>query len=262
MPLKCLGVIPARYASQRAPGKPLVDLVGKSLVQRVWEQASQAKCVSELVIATEDKRIFDCAVSFGAKVLMTSDKHLTGSDRVSEACDLMAAQGKHFELVANIQGDMPFVNPKVIDGTISALAEASDNFGMSTVATPIHSEGEYYKPSAVKVVLGTLNQALYFSRSPIPYIRNEDDLYSSDPPSYGHKHMGLYVFRPSVLKRISSLSQSLPERREQLEQLRALCNGINIKVYIAARSDVEPAIEVDTPDDIQAAIAYIMGMSK
>ena len=257
MAIKCLGVIPARYASQRRPGKPLADLGGKPLIQRVWEQARQAKNVSELVIATEDQRIYDCAKSFGANAMITSDAHLTGSDRVSEVAERYAADGNPFEMIANIQGDMPFINPVVIDKAIAALHESPAHVGMATIATPIHNEEEYNKPSAVKVVLSTSNDALYFSRSPIPFIRNHESLQVTETEPYAYKHMGLYIFRADTLRKLSSLECCLAEKREQLEQLRAICNGIPIRVYVAPRSEVEPSIEVDTPEDVEAAIRYI-----
>ena len=259
MAINCLGVIPARYASQRRPGKPLADLAGKPLIQWVWEQAKQAQYVSELVIATEDQRIYDCAQDFGANVMMTSELHLTGSDRVSEVAERYAADGRPFDMIANIQGDMPFINPHVIDAAIKTLSESPSSVGMATIATPILEETEFLKPSAVKVVLGTSNEALYFSRASIPFIRSPEKHQISESVPYGYKHMGLYIFRADTLKRMSSLEPSLPELREQLEQLRALCNGIPIRVYVAPRHEVEPCIEVDTPEDIDAAIRHIKG---
>jgi len=257
MTAKCLGVIPSRYASTRAPGKPLTDLGGKTLLQRVWEQASKANLVTELVIATDDERIKKCADSFGGKVVMTGSHHATGSDRVSEVLTKMSASSKDFDLVANIQGDLPFINPALIDGAIKVLAESPKTFGMSTIAAPILTEEEYLRPSAVKVALGTSAEALYFSRSPIPFIRNHDSLEISLDEPYAYKHMGLYVFRPEVLIRLSSLPQSLNEKREQLEQLRALSNGIAVKVFIANPEMVEPSIEIDTPEDIERARKYL-----
>ncbi|NMC63230.1 MAG: 3-deoxy-manno-octulosonate cytidylyltransferase [SAR324 cluster bacterium] len=257
MTAKCLGVIPSRYASTRAPGKPLTDLHGKTLLQRVWEQAQKAKLVTELIIATDDDRIYECAKSFNGNVMMTGSHHATGSDRVAEVFEKRKSSGTYFDLVVNIQGDLPFINPEVIDGAIKVLSDSPDNFGMSTIATPILSEDEYLRPSAVKVALGTSGEALYFSRSPIPFIRNHDNLKISLDQPYAFKHMGLYVFRPEVLKRLSSLPESMNEKREQLEQLRVLSNGIAIKVFVATPEMVEPSIEIDTPEDIERARQYL-----
>ena len=262
MPAKTLGVIPARYASQRAPGKPLTDLAGKTMIRRVWEQSARAGRVARLIVATEDRRIFDEVESFGGTAMMTGSEHPTGSDRVAEVLRRLREAGEDYDLVVNVQGDMPFINPDVIDGTIRVLDESPLQFGISTVAVPILSEEEYMRPSAVKAVLGTGNEALYFSRSPMPFIRNRDTAIITESEPYGYKHMGLYVYRPDVLERISTLPQSLPEKREQLEQLRALCNGIGIKVFVASPEMVQPGIEVDTPEDIERAVAYIKSTGK
>ncbi len=257
METRCLGIIPARYASQRAPGKPLMDLAGKPMIQRVWEQSKKARRLTKVVIATDDERIFDCAKSFGAEVMMTSPSHPTGSDRAAEVVQRLRDNGEEFKLVINIQGDMPFINPDIIDGTIAVLDGSSEYFGISTVAVPFQSEEEFLRPSAVKAVIGTGNEALYFSRAPVPYIRDPQASPVSEKEPYGYKHMGLYVYRPDILMKYSSLPQTLPEKREQLEQLRALCNGIGIKVFIAGPEMVKPGIEVDTPEDVQRAVEYI-----
>lgn len=252
-----LCVIPARYASQRAPGKPLIDLAGKPMIQRVWEQAAQAKRISRLIVATEDRRIFDAVETFGGAAMMTSERHPTGSDRVAEVLHRLRDKGETYNLVVNVQGDMPFINPVIIDGTIRVLDESPDRIGISTVVVPLLSEEEYLRPSAVKAVLGADNDALYFSRSPIPHMRDRETALITPSEPWGYKHMGLYVYRPAVLDRISALPQSLPEKREQLEQLRAVCNGIGIRAFVATPELVEPGIEVDTPEDIERATAYI-----
>ncbi len=251
--IRCLGVIPSRYPSTRLPAKPLKDICGKSLVQRVYEQAGKAKHVAEYVVATDDERIAEHVRSFGGKVLMTGSHHHTGSDRVAEVMEIFRKEGKDFDFVANIQGDMPFINPDVIDMTIEALASSGKEFGMSTVATPIISEEEFMRPQAVKVVLGTDNSALYFSRAPIPFWREPKEIKVSDTEPCGYKHMGLYVFRPEALSLLTKLPQSLPEKREKLEQLRALTGGIRIKVAVASQAMVQPSIEVDTEEDLQRA---------
>jgi 3-deoxy-manno-octulosonate cytidylyltransferase (CMP-KDO synthetase) len=254
MTASCLGVIPARFPSTRLPGKPLKEIAGKTLLQRVWERASHSKFLSEVVIATDDQRIIDAAQKFGAKALMTSDKHATGSDRVGEVMEIYLRQGKRFDFVANVQGDMPFINPDVIDRTIAVLAEGGDSFGMSTVATPILAEEEFLRPSAVKVAVANDNAALYFSRAPIPFWRERSEVVITEKDPFGFKHMGLYVFRPEALRRLGALPQSLPEKREKLEQLRALCGGIRIRVAIVTQAMVHPSIEIDTPEDLERAI--------
>jgi 3-deoxy-manno-octulosonate cytidylyltransferase (CMP-KDO synthetase) len=252
--MNCLCVIPSRYPSTRLPAKPLKDIGGKTLLQRVWGQAKKACCFSEVVIATDDDRILEHAKSFGATALMTSADNVTGSDRVSEVMRIYERQGKSFSFVANVQGDMPFINPKVIERTVDALAQSPLSVGMSTLATPILDEEEYLRPSAVKVSLGSDDMALYFSRSPIPHWRdrNPQEKVTEQNP-FAYKHMGLYIFRPETLKLLPTLSQSFTETRERLEQLRLLAHGVRIKVAIVGQELVWPSIEIDTPEDLERA---------
>lgn len=253
--IRCIGVIPVRMKSTRLPGKPLKDIAGKSLVRRVWERAALATQLSDVVIATEDQEIVAHAESFGARVLLTRSDHLTGSDRVAEVMQRLREQGVETQLIANIQGDMPFINPEVIDRAVTLLAEAPETVGMSTVATPISSYEDFIKPSVVKVVVGEAGTALYFSRAPIPFWREPSEVeYSAEAP-VGLKHMGLYVFRTSALERLAKLPAAMAEKREKLEQLRALCGGIEIRVAVVPESMVQPSIEVDTPEDLARAIA-------
>jgi 3-deoxy-manno-octulosonate cytidylyltransferase (CMP-KDO synthetase) len=188
---------------------------------------------------------------------MTRSDHETGTDRVAEACSLIEREGVSFDLVANIQGDMPFVNPKVIDGVITSLAEADRGFSMATIGTPITSREEYERAASVKIALGEAGRALYFSRSAIPHWRNfpGDSVVTAENP-LGYKHMGLYIFRRATLSQIATLPKAFTEQREGLEQLRALAHGISIKVHIVSRDSVEPCIEVDTPEDLEQAIVY------
>lgn len=251
--MKTLGVIPVRLESQRLPRKPLADIGGKSLVQRVWEQATKTSNFSEIVIATDSDEIEQHCMGFKAKVIKTSSHHKTGTDRVAEA----ASKCGEYDVVANIQGDMPFISPKLIDETAKLLIESSENIGMTTVASPILVEEEFLKPSAVKVALGMENRALYFSRAPIPFVRAPEEAVISDETPWGFKHMGLYVFRPSTLKLMSSLQEVLVEQREKLEQLRLLACGVQIRVFVASNQLVNPSIEVDTEEDLIKARAYI-----
>lgn len=250
----CLGVIPVRLRSARLPGKPLRDITGKSLVRRVWERARNASLLQKLVIATEDQEIFEAGQQFGAEVVMTQRTHLTGSDRVGEVLEQCRARGERYDFVANIQGDMPFINPAVIDRAIEALIE-SPACGMSTVASPITDEGEFMRPSCVKVVLGEHERALYFSRAPIPY-RRDEDFHAPEEGIFSYKHLGLYVFRADALQALKGLPHAFAETREKLEQLRALCGGIQIRCAVLPQSMVDPSIEVDTEDDLARAREY------
>jgi 3-deoxy-manno-octulosonate cytidylyltransferase (CMP-KDO synthetase) len=253
----CLGVIPVRLESTRLPHKPLRDINGKSLVERVWLQARQSSAVSKLVVATCNAEIAAECERKSIAFIMTGSHHETGTDRVAEACALLETQGEHYEFVANIQGDMPFINPAVIDSTIRSLAAADQRFSMATIATPIVAREEYERASAVKIALGEDGRALYFSRAAIPHWRNfpgENHISPQNP--YSYRHMGLYVFRSAELKRISTLPKAYTEQREALEQLRVLAHGIGIKVNIVSRDSVEPNIEVDTPEDLESATTY------
>jgi 3-deoxy-manno-octulosonate cytidylyltransferase (CMP-KDO synthetase) len=255
--LTCLGVIPVRLESTRFPNKPLKVINGKTLVERVWLQASQSKRVTTLVVATNNPEIASECELKGIRHVMTSSSHETGTDRVAEACQILEDQGMKFDLVANIQGDMPFVNPIVIDDVINSLATADDAFGMATIGTPITSQEEFERPAAVKIALGESQRALYFSRAPIPHWRNfpGGDVVTPANP-LGYKHMGLYIFRRATLSTIAGLSKVFTEQREALEQLRALAHGVGIKVHLVPRASVEPCIEVDTPQDLVDADAY------
>jgi len=253
----CLGVIPVRLESTRFPHKPLKIINGKTLVERVWLQASQSSRVTLLVVATNNEEIAEECRRKGMRYVMTAATHETGTDRVAEACTLLEAQGHSFELVANIQGDMPFINPAVIDGVVAALADAPEGFDMATIGTPIVSRDEFERPAAVKIALGEGGRALYFSRSPIPHWRNfpGDAVVSPENP-LGFKHMGLYIFRRQTLATLAIFPKAHTEQREALEQLRALAHGIGIKTHIVPRTVVEPCIEVDTPQDLEDAERY------
>lgn len=255
--IKCLGVIPVRLESSRFPNKPLKVIHGKSLVERVWLQASQSRSVTTLVVATNNAEIAAECERKGMRYVMTSSSHETGTDRVAEACSILEGQGTSFDLVANIQGDMPFINPGVIDEVITSLGNADDCFGMATIGTPITSQEEFERPAVVKIALGESQRALYFSRASIPHWRNfpGSDVVTPENP-LGYKHMGLYVFKRPTLSRIAGLSKAFTEQREALEQLRALAHGIGIKVHIVPRAAVEPCIEVDTPQDLIDANEY------
>lgn len=257
--MRCLAIIPARMHSTRLPGKPLKDIAGKPLIQRVWEQARAACEVGRLIIATDDQQIHNVCLGFGAEVMMTSAHHVSGSDRVAEAWLTLEQQGEHYDLVANIQGDMPFIQPEVIDQAIGLLARSPKEIGMTTVATPILSESEFERASVVKIVLGKEHEALYFSRAAIPFVRNKSEVSPGVEEPWGYKHIGLYIFRPETLRSLSSFAPCIPEKREGLEQLRALCHGIRIRVAVVTEELMKPSIEVDTEEDLARAREYARG---
>jgi 3-deoxy-manno-octulosonate cytidylyltransferase (CMP-KDO synthetase) len=255
--MKTLGVIPARYGSTRLPAKALAAIGDKTVLQRVWERASQAKKLTRVVVATDHAEIESLARSFGAEVVMTSPDHLTGSDRVAEVARILAGKGEQYSLIANVQGDMPFIEPAVIDQTVEALANAPAEFGMATVVSPLMDEQEFLRVSVVKCIFDSTNGALYFSRSPIPFRRDPERHQITESEPYGYKHFGLYVFRPAALEQLTNLPSGRLERREALEQLRALENGIRIKVVIVPYEVMARSIEIDTPEDLARANASI-----
>jgi 3-deoxy-manno-octulosonate cytidylyltransferase (CMP-KDO synthetase) len=237
--MKTLGIIPARYASTRFPGKPLIDIHGKTMIQRVYEQAAQAQLLQKIVVATDDSRIFDTVKIFGGEVMMTSDAHPSGTDRCAE----VLKQYPDFDAVVNIQGDEPFIQPAQIDKTISVLLK-NKQIGIATLAKKIVDAAFLHNPNVVKVVFDTKLRALYFSRHAIPFVRgvHEKDWLEQQ---YFYKHIGLYAFRAKTLLKIAALPPSFLEKSESLEQLRWLENGFKIGV---ALTDLE-TIGIDTPED-------------
>jgi 3-deoxy-manno-octulosonate cytidylyltransferase (CMP-KDO synthetase) len=241
---RILGVIPARYASSRFPGKALALLAGRPLIQHVYERAARARYVSRLVIATDDERIAAAARAFGAPVRMTRPDHASGTDRVAEV-----ASADPCELVVNIQGDEPLIDPDAIDAAVLGLLEAPE-IPMGTLKKLIEDPAELTNPNVVKVVTDRFGNAIYFSRSRIPYVRPG----AEEAPCY--KHIGLYVYRRDFLLKYPELPVGPLERAEKLEQLRALENGYRIRV-------VETEYEsrgVDTPEDL-AAVERLMQQS-
>ena len=248
-----VAIIPVRMDSQRLPGKPLAQIAGETLVERVWRAAGNASELSACYVATDSEEIADCAKGFGAKVVMTPSSITTGSQRVALAAQTL---GVETGLVVNVQGDMPFINPDLIDSTVR-MARQNPDFGMITAATAISDEAAYLSTSVVKVVVTDQHQALYFSRAPIPHSRDGERLRNHDDGSeiYGYKHFGLYVFRPQALSLYSDDASAQLEEIEKLEQLRLLEKGVRIGVYVAAPEMTNNSIEVDTPADLHAANA-------
>lgn len=234
--MKIACIIPSRYASTRLPGKPLRMIAGETLVHRVYERAALAKLPDIVIVATDNEKIESEVKSFGGRVMMTSPDHPTGTDRLAE----VAASLPDYDIVVNVQGDEPFINPDVIDSLAKMLAER-DDLDMTTAAAPL-KEDEYDDPSAVKVVVNQKGEALYFSRSLIPYPRNE----FSVPPL---KHVGIYAYRRDFLLAYAGMKQTPLEKTESLEQLRALELGYKIGVI---RIDSED-IGIDTEEDLKKA---------
>src|SRR6266850_6778593 len=235
--MKTLGIIPARYASTRFPGKPLTLIAGKPLIQRVVEQCRKAKSLSEVIVATDDTRIADVAKKF-CRVEMTRADHPSGSDRIAEV-----AARCECDAVVNIQGDEPLIDPAVID----AVAEALVGGEMSTAATQIKNSDEYDNPNVVKVVVNAAGRALYFSRRTIPYLREAASRSVSEQLAAFPflKHLGIYGYRRETLLRLVKFPVSPLEKAEKLEQLRALENGIDLRVV---KVDYD-SVGVDVPAD-------------
>lgn len=236
--MKTLGIIPARYASSRFPGKALVNIAGKSMLQRVYEQALQAQLLDAVIIATDDERIFDHCNAFQGNVIMTSPDHQSGTDRCAE----VARQIADYELIVNIQGDEPFIDPGQIDLAIGPLKKDGQ---ISTLAKKIESAEALFNPNVVKVVFDKNHRAMYFSRHPIPYVRGElQSDWLQEPRHF--KHIGLYGFRRDTLLEISTLPLGVYERSESLEQLRWLEHGYPITINLTDRE----TIGIDTPEDL------------
>lgn len=250
-----LAVIPARLASTRLPEKPLRDVAGKSLLQRVYEQAIQARRVDRVVIATDSEVIRSEGERFGAQVVMSSEFIRSGSERVAVVSREL--EGGRWDAVVNVQGDMPFIRPEFIDLSIELLT--SRDFDMTTLATPITDAESFQSPHHVKVVVGSADQALYFSRSPIPFSRDGALMKyravgGREYEVFGLKHFGLYAFRPAVLAEFEAGETQL-EEVEKLEQLRLLDRGFRIGVSIVDPELTRESVEVDTPEDLARAVA-------
>jgi 3-deoxy-manno-octulosonate cytidylyltransferase (CMP-KDO synthetase) len=239
--VRALGVIPTRMGASRFPGKPLVDLEGRPLVQWVYDGARTCLALDALVVATPDDAIAEAVRGFGGAVVMTAGHHLTGTDRVAEVA--ATAMGKEFDVVVNIQGDQPFVTNEMIDALVAAFADSS--VVMSTLGAPL-ADAAIDDPNSVKVICDVHGDALYFSRSAIPYRRNPGDV----PVLH---HLGLYAFRREFLAAYAALAPTPLEHAEGLEQLRALEHGYRIRVGLTDR----PVIEVNTPDDLVAAAEHV-----
>lgn len=240
--MKILGIIPARFASSRFPGKPLADIGGKSMIQRVYEQALKAKSLSKVVVATDDARILDHVLKFGGEAFMTSENHPSGTDRCFEALQ-KAGGGSKFDYIINIQGDEPFIDPETIEQMTKLLDFKTE---IATAVKKISDYDTLFDPNVVKAVLTMRKQCLYFSRQTVPYVRgHEPETWLEHADFY--KHIGLYAYRNDVLEQIAHLPPSPLENTEKLEQLRWL--GYGYKIY-ATITNYE-SIGVDTPEDLE-----------
>jgi 3-deoxy-manno-octulosonate cytidylyltransferase (CMP-KDO synthetase) len=239
------GLIPARYASTRFPGKPLAIIMGKPMIQRVYEQASLV--LDEVYVATDDQRIHDKVLSFGGRAVMTSDRHQSGTDRCAEAATKIASvNDKVADIFINIQGDEPFIRPEQIELLISCFADKSVD--ISTLVRKAEPGEDIINPNHPKVILDSSGNAIYFSRSVIPYLRGAEISEWTSMHTY-YKHIGLYAYRTETLNKITSLSRSSLEKAESLEQNRWLENGYKIRTAVT----IWESICIDTPGDLEKA---------
>jgi len=239
--MNIIGIIPARYGSTRFPGKPLVDIEGKSMIQRVYEQCSKSKMLTLVVIATDDDRIYNHVVEFGGTAVMTSPQHQSGTDRCAEI--IRTEEGAKWDVVINIQGDEPFIHPEQIDLLCSCFENPETQ--IATLIKKITSSDELFNHNNPKVVINNSGEAMYFSRAPIPYNRNFPEADWIKYNTY-YKHIGIYGYRADVLLEIAKLPKTKLEMAESLEQLRWIENGYRIRTEITALE----SISIDTPDDL------------
>lgn len=238
--MKILGIIPARYGSTRFPGKPLVDIDGKTMIQRVYEQAKSCTSLTDVIVATDDERIFNEVTRFGGKVVMTSTSHQSGTDRCAEVVNKL---NKKHDIIINIQGDEPFIDPKQITQLCNCFLDEKTQ--IATLIKGITDQADLFNENKVKVTFNTNYFAIYFSRNAIPFFRGET--YENWLKKHNYfKHIGIYGYKIEILKEITLLKPSKLELAEGLEQLRWLENGYNIKI---AETELE-AISIDTPEDV------------
>jgi 3-deoxy-manno-octulosonate cytidylyltransferase (CMP-KDO synthetase) len=245
--MKTAIVIPARFGSQRLPGKPLLRATGKYLIEHVYERAVQARRASQVIVATDDERIASAVESFGGQVQLTRADHPSGSDRVAEIAARLDA-----DVIVNLQGDEPLVEVEALD-LLPHLLEKDSGCAIATLATPIRSWGYWQNPNVVKVVCDDLGRALYFSRSPIPYVRDNAPDFEADPPCC-LQHLGLYAYRRDALVKLAQTPPSPLELMEKLEQLRALALGMRIAVGVVPHA----GFGIDTYSDYDRFVQNYM----
>lgn len=238
--MRILGIIPARYGSTRFPGKALADIAGKSMIQRVYEQATKASLLNDVIIATDHDAIMAEAQRFGGKACMTGEAHQSGTDRCYEALTL---QEETYDYVINIQGDEPFINPAQID-LLAGLLDGQTQ--LATLVKKIYDPEELFNPNQVKAIFNKKDEAIYFSRSALPYNRNSPKDNWLKEGNY-YKHIGIYAYRADILKEITTLEVSRLEKSESLEQLRWIEHGYTISI---AETEYQ-SIGIDTPEDLE-----------
>jgi len=254
--LKIVAIIPARFASTRLPGKPLSDIHGRPMIQHVHERVTRARGIARVLVATDDERIASAVRAFGGEVVMTSADHATGTDRLAEAARRLDA-----DVVVNVQGDEPLIDPLWIEAALEPMAHDA-TLPIATLSLPIRSLDEMLSPSVVKVVTDGRGDALYFSRSPIPLVRQgaAGDLQAAAAAAVARglarKHVGLYAYRREALLRFASLPPAAIEEAEGLEQLRALSDGMRIRVVPV---EGESGLAVDTPEDLDRVRSLLAG---
>jgi 3-deoxy-manno-octulosonate cytidylyltransferase (CMP-KDO synthetase) len=240
---QCVALIPARFGSTRLPGKPLLKDTGKYLIQHVHERVVRAKCVDRVIVATDDDRIVSAVKSFGGDAVLTSKDHPSGTDRVAEV-----AAGLNADLIINVQGDEPDIEPSLLDELAESLADREE-IEMATAAVPIRDAASFASPHVVKVILDARNNALYFSRSPVPH---GADVTGDEKPL---KHIGVYAYRRDALLKLTHFGPVPMERIERLEQLRALHHGMTIKVVVTDRDH----LGIDTLEEYEAFVKSLQG---
>ena len=244
--MKILGIIPSRFASTRFHAKPLVDIKGKSMIMRVYEQARKSSYLSDVVVATDHMEIFKHVKEQGGQVCMTRDNHVSGTDRCYEA---LTQQSQKYDYVINIQGDEPFIHPEQIDLLASLLDGVKE---IATLVKSLETQEQLFNPNLVKAVFNNRMEALYFSRSPIPHIRNTNEEQWLDKHKF-YKHIGMYAYRADILQALTELPVSTLEKAESLEQLRWLQNGYRISIA----ETLTETFGIDTPEDLERALEYL-----
>ena len=241
--MNIIGIIPARYASTRFPGKPLADIHGKTMIQRVYEQAKKAGSLSAVYVGTDDARIFDHVKAFGGDVMMTSAHHTTGTERCNEVISKLHEGNIAVDVAINIQGDEPFIHPEQIDMVASCFSDPG--IKIATLIKKINEADGLFNPNIIKVIVNTFHKAIYFSRTAIPFLRDKDPETWIQFHTY-YKHIGIYAYRTEILRDIVTLKTALLEKAESLEQLRWLENGFEIHTA----ETVFESHSVDVPEDL------------
>ncbi|MBS1488320.1 MAG: 3-deoxy-manno-octulosonate cytidylyltransferase [Bacteroidetes bacterium] len=245
--MKIIGIIPARFASSRFPGKPLVDMLGQTMIERVYYQVKKSKRLHKIVVATDDQRIFDHIVSFGGNAVITREDHPSGTDRCFEA---LQKQNEKFDFAINIQGDEPFIDPAQIDLLCASITMQTE---LATLIQKIATREQLHSAGEAKVVVNHQGDAIYFSRSPIPFVQKAEPKDWLNQTTF-YRHVGLYAYRSDILEKITKLAPSLLEKAESLEQLRWIENGFKIKTV---ETEMEESICIDTPEDLQRALVIL-----